>query len=172
MLAEVQFVERQKVLGAPLAVAAAAGAAWARAAASPAVAFVAAALVLAVSGVRLPNELRQELIVHLGRGHARQLHAQQIAAVTGDDWHVWPVVYATNLLYEEEGRGRPVLPVAFRSEPIRDRRGARLTPGAPVVIIPPNDDLAYWRSQHDLPPLQQPPSARGGYALTRVADTK
>jgi hypothetical protein len=104
-------------------------------------------------GVQSPREARRELTDVLGQGLQGNLYGQRVVAVTGDYWSVWHAVFATNLVHEQFGGSRPVLPIAQRGEILRDRWRVALLPGAPIAVIPPEDRL-YWATQPDLPPLE------------------
>lgn len=126
-----------------------------------------ALIALTAAGFRLPGAAREDLIAHLGRGQAERVHAQRVAAVTGDYWQGWELLFAANLLHEQQTGQRPILPVLERAERLEPRQLAALQPGAVVVIVP-SGELTYWKTRPALPPLEVT-SDGTAFALGRIS---
>jgi hypothetical protein len=108
--------------------------------AAPALAIV---WVVAETGWRQPGAVRRALIADLGMGYEVPVYTRRVAAVTGDYWSVWPIVFAANLLHERDTGLRPVVPVTFRSHPMSAPRAGLFQDGALVAVVPPGA-TAFW----------------------------
>ncbi len=130
----------------------------------PAAGLAVAAAILLQTGVHTPAELRRHVITRVGGGHAVTLFARGVRVVTGEYWKVYPLVFATNLMHEAVGDGRPVLPVALRSEQLVDERRDQIRTGTAVAVVP-SGDFFYWEHQTRLPPLGGEPIGYGDFTI-------
>jgi hypothetical protein len=100
-------------------------------------------VVVLQTGLDWPRQVRQQLVERLGQGRAVKLYTNNVTAVTGDYWRVWPWTFAVNLLHEARDGRRPVLPVTRRAELLIKHRRADVKAGSKVAIVP-SGALYYW----------------------------
>jgi hypothetical protein len=123
-------------------------------------------VLLAQTGLDRPGTVRDRLIAHFGGDEAPVFHTHGVTVITGDYWSVWPLTFATNLLYERRTGSRPVLPITLRSDVLLARGGSRVAAGTIVAVVPAGD-LTYWRLHRELPRLTLLPGGEG-YAFYAV----
>jgi hypothetical protein len=100
-------------------------------------------VVVLQTGLDWPRQVRHQLVERLGQGRAEKLYINNVTAVTGDYWRVWPWTFAVNMLHEARDGRRPVLPVTRRAERLIKHRRADVKARSKVAIVP-SGALYYW----------------------------
>lgn len=113
--------------------------------------------VLVAAWPRSPERLRSDLVARFQPEGTAVALRDGVAAVTGDYWTVWPVVFSATYLVPGPPR-TPLVPVTLRSDVLS--HGVAFTPGMRVLAIP-RGDLDHWRHMTGTPLVEPCTTTRG-----------
>lgn len=113
--------------------------------------------VLLAAWPRSPERLRGDLLARFEPEGTAVALRDGVAAVTGDYWTVWPVVFSASHLVPGPPR-TPIVPVTLRSDVLS--RDVRFAPGTRVLAIP-RGDLDHWRHMTGTPLAEPCTTTRG-----------